>query len=305
MKQVLILLAIATTALSLGQDPANFWVTLTASKTGDSANGACHVRYMGATENPVAYGKIQLKCFHDVATPSAAHIHIGAAGSSGDNIYTLPNNGASPIIYTTPDPITKDQEDRLFKDELYVNIHTTAAPTGYARGQIMKPTAGVWYADLDNAQEGGATPPATGKVGLAWVKKNAAGTKYDSEVWHNIGNSTYGANQAHIHGPSNGPGNSTKVMYTLCSSGFACVSVTKGIKTADIDISAGDVALIKAGLTYVNVHNKIGGFAGGEIRGQLRSAMMLTQPMRAGAASTTVGVSVFVAMLLAFVARLL
>jgi hypothetical protein len=249
-------------------------------------------------------GKIQLKCLHDVATPSAAHIHIGAAGSSGDNIYTLPNNGASPIVYMTPDPITKDQEDRLFKDELYVNIHTTAAPTGFARGQIMKPTAGVWYADLDNAQEAGATPPATGTVGMAWVKKNA-NNKYDSELWHNIGNSTWGASAAHIHGPSNGPGNNTGVLYALCGSYLACASTTKGVKTTDLDMSAMHVAWIKLGQTYVNVHNARGGFAAGEIRGQLRSAMVLTQFTRSGAATTTVGVSVFAAILLAFAARLL
>jgi hypothetical protein len=242
---------------------------------------------------------------HDVAAPTAAHIHIGAAGASGDAIVTLPNSGASPIVYTTADPLTKDQEDRLFKDELYVNIHTTAAPTGFARGQIMKGTAGVWYADLDNAQEAGATPPATGKVGIAWVKKQATGDLYDSELWHNIGNSTWGASAAHIHGASSGPGNNTGVLSVLCSSYAACASSTKGVKTTGLTISALHVGWIRAGLSYVNVHNAAGGFPGGEIRGQLRSYMMLTQFTRSGAATTTVGVSVFAAILLAFFARLL
>jgi len=304
MQRVLVLALLAVSAFSLGQDPANFWVTLTGTAKASDASGACHIRYMGADKGDV-YGKLEVKCFHDVAAPTQAHIHLGAAGVSGAVQFPFDNKGASPMVLTTA-ALNKDQEDALFKDELYVNVHTEAAPGGFARGQIMKGVVGTWYADLDNAQEGGATPPTTGKIGIGWVTRGGTPAAYDVTIWHNIGNSTYGGSAAHIHGPSTGPGNSTGVLYTICTNGPSCVSGNKALKATGLsETNAVHQGWLKAGLTYLNVHNKYFGLPNGEIRGQLKPFMQLTQFMRSGAATTTVGVSVFAAIFVALFARLL
>jgi hypothetical protein len=306
MKQLLVVLALAVTAWAAGQDPANFWVKIepTAEGTAEGfGHGACHVRYMGATAN--TYGTLQVKCLHDITLATMGHIHIGAAGTSGGVKFTFANKGLSPIMYTSA-ALDKELEDALFKDSLYVNVHTEKSPGGAGRGQIMKGTSGTYYADLDNAQEGGSSPPTTGTAGVGWVKRIVGTTNtWEAEVWHNIGNSTWGGSAGHIHGPSSGPGNSTGVVYAICGTYTECASSTKGVKKTISETNAGHWTWAKMGLLYFNIHNKAKNLPNGEIRGQIMPAMDLTQFMRSGAASTTVGVSVIAAICLTLFARLL
>lgn len=69
-------------------------------------------------------------------TATAAHIHKGAVGVSGDVVFgftTLP----SPINYTSP-ALDAAQEADLMANLYYVNIHTTAYQAGEIRGQLIK-----------------------------------------------------------------------------------------------------------------------------------------------------------------------
>lgn len=78
---------------------------------------------------------LTLSVTHNIATPTAAHIHVGATTVAGPPEFTIPT--ASPINYTSP-PLTSTQEANLMANLYYVNIHTAAFPTGEIRGQLIK-----------------------------------------------------------------------------------------------------------------------------------------------------------------------
>jgi len=73
---------------------------------------------------------------HTIATPTDAHIHVGAAGVSGPPVFPF-ITFTSPITYTSV-ALTTDQEADLMANLYYVNIHTAAFTGGEIRGQLIK-----------------------------------------------------------------------------------------------------------------------------------------------------------------------
>lgn len=73
---------------------------------------------------------------HTVATPTAGHIHKGAAGVSGPIIFPFAA-AASPISYTSA-ALDATQEADLNANLYYVNVHTAAFGGGEIRGQLIK-----------------------------------------------------------------------------------------------------------------------------------------------------------------------
>lgn len=81
------------------------------------------------------------KTFTDVTTymgltPSMGHIHKGAAGENGPVVFPF-TELASPINLKS-EPLTDEQVTALFKDSMYVNLHTKEYPGGEIRGQLIK-----------------------------------------------------------------------------------------------------------------------------------------------------------------------
>jgi hypothetical protein len=72
-------------------------------------------------------------------TPNNGHIHKGAVGVAGPVVFGFSGVATSPINYTSV-AITTDQEADLIGGLYYVNLHTTAFPSGEIRGQLLKPT---------------------------------------------------------------------------------------------------------------------------------------------------------------------
>ena len=68
-------------------------------------------------------------------TPTAWHIHQGAAGTAGPVIFDLGTTFSSGIILKSP-ALTADQETTLKAGLFYVNIHTAAMPAGEIRTQL-------------------------------------------------------------------------------------------------------------------------------------------------------------------------
>ncbi len=68
-------------------------------------------------------------------TPTAWHIHKGAAGVSGPVVLDMGTNFGSPFTFTTT-ALTTEQEADLKAGLFYVNIHSKIAPNGEIRGQL-------------------------------------------------------------------------------------------------------------------------------------------------------------------------
>ena len=73
--------------------------------------------------------------FENIAAPSAAHIHRGAAGVNGPVVVPL-----SPIASgcSSPNPALI-QEIIDFPERFYVNVHNADFPGGAIRGQLSNP----------------------------------------------------------------------------------------------------------------------------------------------------------------------
>jgi hypothetical protein len=73
-----------------------------------------------------------------IATPTAAHIHTGAAGAAGPVLVPLaaPANGASKDCAT----LDKEKIADIMKNpaNYYVNVHNAEFPDGAVRGQLGK-----------------------------------------------------------------------------------------------------------------------------------------------------------------------
>jgi hypothetical protein len=84
---------------------------------------------------------------------TSSHIHRGATGVNGPIVYTLSAAGFSQVAGSIT--LTADDVADLEAGRLYFNVHSTANPGGFARGQILLPKT-----------TGAITPPSTGDAGL-------------------------------------------------------------------------------------------------------------------------------------------
>lgn len=73
---------------------------------------------------------------HNIATPTAGHIHKAAAGANGGVVFGF-TSPVSPISFTSV-ALDATQEADLNANLYYVNIHTGAFPGGEIRGQLIK-----------------------------------------------------------------------------------------------------------------------------------------------------------------------
>ncbi len=75
-----------------------------------------------------------------IGTITAAHIHSGTMGVNGSALHGLYSGEGmfdSDHPLTGMVTLTEDQVDQFMNGGMYVNIHTTASPSGELRGQIM------------------------------------------------------------------------------------------------------------------------------------------------------------------------
>jgi CHRD domain len=68
-------------------------------------------------------------------TPTAWHIHKGAAGVAGPVVLDMGTTFVSPFNFSTV-ALTADQEADLLAGLYYINIHSKKAPNGEIRGQL-------------------------------------------------------------------------------------------------------------------------------------------------------------------------
>ena len=167
-------------------------------------------------------------------TPTAWHIHKGAAGTAGGVIFDMGAKFSTPFAFSTP-ALSAAQETDLLAGANYVNLHSAKAPSGEIRGQLalaastaMGSIVGTFNNDTKILS---VTVNYMGMMPVAWhIHKGAAGTS--GPVIFDMGSSF-----------SNG--------YTYKSA---------ALTTSQVDD-------LKAGLYYVNIHSAKA--PNGEIRGQL------------------------------------
>lgn len=203
-------------------------------------------------------GKLLIRLVADglSGTITGAHLHKGAIGVSGPVVVDLTSNISGNTVIASIDP-TAILTD-LLSGNIYINLHTTANPSGEIRGQLLKDNKIAFDALLNGAQE--VPSVTTTATGLANIKLN---TTLDTLTYDIVLNGLAGqATGAHIHMGT--VGNSGPVIYDM-SSGIIGNRIT-GIATG-ATITNSFLSDILKGNFYVNVHNSTN--PNGEIRGQV------------------------------------
>ena len=195
---------------------------------------------------------------------NAAHIHgAAAAGSNAGVLFDF--SGVTPAATSGSIPqqtfaITPAQVVQLKAGQFYFNIHTANFGGGEIRGQIMAAPAQKHTANLTGAQQ---VPEVDSPgSGTGTVLLNA--TEDQITVNMSFAGLTSNAIAAHIHGPA-AAGANAGVLFDF--SGVTPAATSGSIPQQTFAITPAQVAQLKAGLFYFNIHT--GNFNDGEIRGQI------------------------------------
>jgi hypothetical protein len=194
---------------------------------------------------------------------TAAHIH--SPGAPGVNAPIILNIGSRGTTFGNFTPqafmsVTPAQVADLKAGLWYFDVHSAVFPEGEIRGQI-KPAA-PFVATLDGLQEVPANASAATGTGIV-VLNEGENLIYASNFYFNLGSAQ---TAAHIYGASL-PGVNASILFPLplVPGGAASAGLF-----AFFNITPAQVASLKAGQFYFNVHSTI--FPGGEIRGQIKPA---------------------------------
>ena len=209
---------------------------------------------------------------HTPAAGTGAHIHRGFAGTSGAISITLnpiidaSKKSGSFVAASNTVVLTADQKNQLKARELYVNIHTTLAPGGEIRGQLLPESDAYFQANLTGDQEN----PSIMSPGHGSVVAELIGTKLmiSGSAKGLISGVNTGIRQGgHLHlgfagqnggiqlelKPTLGDSLGTSVQYLAVDNSF--------------DLTPAQLAALKASQLYANIHTN--SYGGGEIRGQV------------------------------------
>lgn len=187
----------------------------------------------------------------DGMTPTVAHIHVGAAGTAGAVVVPLSVDGAG-VVSVPRTLLTTDQIAKLDAGQLYVNIHSTAAPAGEIRGQIGRE---VFTSRLNGAQE--AVPVTTAAQGVGRVVLNPANRTISGEIEVTGAAGT----AAHIHAGTvgvNGP-----ILVSLLDRG----DHNHFVVPENTLLTEAQAEALRNGGLYFNVHSAAA--PAGEVRGQI------------------------------------
>jgi CHRD domain len=192
----------------------------------------------------------------DGVDATLAHVHTGATGSAGAVLFPLTLAAGKATL--APTVLSDAQLALLDAGGLYVNIHSAANPTGEIRGQLGRE---VFSARLSGAQE--TMPVNSAGTGLGVIELNPATLEISGEVEVEGFTPTV----AHIHAGAFGSNGAVQIpLEDHGGHGHYTVPAKTVLTTAQVDA-------LRSGGLYFNVHS--GAHAGGEIRGQIGTRVLL------------------------------
>jgi hypothetical protein len=209
------------------------------------------VAYLHEPENRIVYDVTS----SGLANVFAAHFHQGAVGVNGPIVIDF--GSGSGTYCGVSQRLTPAQVATWKANGFYANVHTTANPGGEIRGQMLV-DAGDHFATAMNAASE-VPPNASAGLGGAALMLRPNGTIVLQGAFAGL---TGAPTAAHVHLGAvglNGP-----IVFPL--------TVGAGTLSATYTPTAGDLANLRAGNWYVNVHTVAN--PGGEIRGQLDPARL-------------------------------
>jgi mono/diheme cytochrome c family protein len=188
---------------------------------------------------------------------SAAHLHNAFGGVNGPVEIALTQDGGNPAHwFAEQQALSGAQLDAILAGGTYINVHTPANPGGEARGQVAPDDVDFLFGFLGGNQSVPAV--ATAASGTYAVTANsAAGTV----VAHVNTSGVDDATAAHLHGGFAGTNGGVAIGLSQDPMDVARWSAV------DAPIDAAQLAALRAGQYYVNVHTPAN--PSGEIRGQV------------------------------------
>ncbi|MEZ4730289.1 MAG: CHRD domain-containing protein [Caldilineaceae bacterium] len=205
---------------------------------------------------------------NDIEDITASHIHTAPTGVNGGIIFPLFSNAsgafdpANPISGTLD--LTLDQVMALIVDQYYINVHTSTAPAGAIRGQVVayQPPAHM-MAPLSGADEVPAV--TTDAVGIARLLLNPSLDTLHYSVWVT---DIVDITASHIHFAPTGKNGPVVFPLYMGSGAFDPAHPVGGA----VALSAKNWVDLLTGYYYVNVHTSAN--PSGAIRGQVGGARL-------------------------------
>jgi len=224
--------------------------------------------------------------YKDLTGPAtAAHIHMGAKGSTGGVVAALTitadpaptisvigvNSGKLTLEATE---LSEAQITDMKAGKHYINIHTDKNAPGEVRGQISDVPEDIVIEYTFDLSYANAVPaniaPSTGK-GSATVTLNE--TTKTVVVSGSYADMSAPVTAAHIHGPAaKGATGGVVVGLTVTPDVVPAIAVIEAtysgkLSLAATDLSDDQITDMKAGMHYINVHTSQN--PAGEVRGQI------------------------------------
>lgn len=196
-------------------------------------------------------GTFTLTIEHDVASPTAAHIHGPAGVGVTAGVEVVLNPAINPIVLSTT--LDNSQQTDLVGGLWYVNLHTAGEPAGAIRGQIDPQTAVAKYitfAATSVQSTTGSTDPGRGIGNFNLLD--------DGDVTMTFTHDVPSPTAIHIHGPA-GIGITGPVIFVL--------DHTQNPVPFSATFTPIEIQQLLDGEMYVNVHTA--GDPAGAIRGQI------------------------------------
>jgi CHRD domain-containing protein len=187
-----------------------------------------------------------------------AHIHTGDAGTSGGILIPFNPTFTGAGTTGTVTGLRQGQIDTLLGKPVYVNVHSTQAPAGLARGQLDKTVVLAQdIALLGTNEVPSVTTTATGKAILRLTSDKVL---YSVVTVNNL-ESNDTLTVSHIHPGATGTNGSPLIFLCNSLSDFGLVKVSDPLTDAVYNQLTKDPM-------YVNAHSRRHG--PGLIRGQIR-----------------------------------